>query len=171
MKKSSKKKIAQKKEMHAWRLCPVGEHWVRTHPLTIPPSRKSPIGKLTTRKGHCACNPTGKDQLYPDEIQEMAEKNFSKVKDKPCPIDLGFDAGSEYDDLIAGWTKYWNEVLQPQVSLEPNIVKALIASESGFREEMLANKNNLNSARGLMQILNSTRKTLVMKKASLRIIL
>ena len=103
MKKVSKKKVVKPKDMHSWRLCPSGEHWVRTHPLSIPPSKKNPAGGITTRRGRCASNPTGKDQLYPDEIQEMAEQNFSKVKEKPCPIDLGFeDVGNQYDDFIAG---------------------------------------------------------------------
>ncbi len=155
--KKKTKKSTSPDSLHAWRLCPAGEHWVRTHPMKIPPSKKNPAGGITTRHGHCARNPTGKDQLYPDEIQEMAEQNFSKVKEKPCSIDLGFKSkGDQYDDFIAGWTKYWNDVFKTKTPLNPNVVKALIASESGFNPKMLANKKNSNSARGLMQILNST---------------
>ncbi|MBK9323035.1 MAG: transglycosylase SLT domain-containing protein [Bdellovibrionaceae bacterium] len=129
--------------------------------MRIPPSKQHPAGSLTTRRGHCAKNPTGKDQLYPDEISEIAQQSFKNLKPKPCPSDLGFKKnGNKFDDLIAGWTRYWNEVINPNVPLDPNIVKALIASESGFNRDMLANKKNSNSARGLMQILNSTRKTL-----------
>jgi hypothetical protein len=156
------------KRIHPWRLCSAGRHWVRTHPLHIPPSEKDPTGHVTTRHGHCADNPSGKDQLYPDEIQEMADKNFSKVKDKPCPLDLGFHQnGNRYDDLIAGWTKYWNEVLRPAVPLDPNVVKALIATESGFDTNSLAN-NNQNGARGLMQITNDSRKILADEKGELK---
>lgn len=170
MKKSpNKKNSTQPQKAHSWRLCPSGEHWVRTHPLRTPPSRKNPTGGLTTRHGHCAHNPTGKDQLYPDEIHEMAEQNFSRIKERPCPIDLGFkNKGDQYDDFIAGWTKYWNEVFKPKTPLDPNVVKALIASESGFNPKMLANKKNSNSARGLMQILNSTRKNLGDEKGELK---
>lgn len=39
-------------------------------------------------------------------------------------------------------------------------MKALIASESGFSSSKLANKKNQNSGRGLLQILNKTRKIL-----------
>ena len=39
-------------------------------------------------------------------------------------------------------------------------MKALIALESGFESTSLANKRNSNSARGLMQITNDTRKLL-----------
>lgn len=151
----------QTKTPHPWRLCPAGEHWVSTHSMRIPPSKTHPIGHITTRHGHCSKNPSGKDQLYPDEILEITEQFFKNIKIKPCANDLGFKIkGTQFDDHIAGWTKYWNDVLKPKVLLNPNIVKALIASESGFNPEMLANKKNSNSARGLMQILNSTRKTL-----------
>lgn len=167
--KKKTKKIAEPKNIHSWRLCPAGEHWVRTHPMKIPPSKENPAGGVTTRHGHCARNPTGKDQLYPDEIQEMADQNFSEVKERPCPIDLGFkNKGDQYDNFIAGWTKYWNDVFKPKTPLDPNVVKALIASESGFNPKMLADKKNSNSARGLMQILNSTRKNLGDEKGELR---
>jgi len=73
-----------------------------------------------------------------------------------------------YDDLIAGWTKYWNDVLKPEEKLHPNVVKALIASESSFRPKQLANPKNSNSARGLMQITNNTRKILADEKGELK---
>lgn len=160
--RSVPKRVGSKKnlEPHHWRLCPYGEHWVNTHPTRVSPSKKNPACSITTRKGHCAKNPSGKDQLYPDEIKSISEDQFKTVKNQPCSMNLGFDDGSQFDELIAGWTQYWNEVFQPKVQLSPNIVKALIASESGFRTGLLANKKNSNSARGLMQILNSARKTL-----------
>ena len=103
--KGSSKKEPKPEKVHSWRLCPAGEHWVRTHPLSIPPSKKNPTGGVTTRHGHCAHNPSGKDQLYPDEIHEIGEQNFKNVKEKPCPLGLKYGkAGTKYDDLIAGWT-------------------------------------------------------------------
>lgn len=146
--------------VHPWRVCPYGEHWVRTHPLTVPPSETNPEGSITTRHEHCAHNPSGMDQLYPEEIQEIASQNFSSAKNKPCDLDLGYDNGDKFDDLIAGWVQYWNEVLKPDEPLDPNLVKALIASESGFEPTLLAKKKNSNSARGLTQITNDTRKLL-----------
>lgn len=149
------------KKVHPWRMCPYGQHWVRTHPLHVQPSKKYPDGHVTTRHAHCARNPSGKDELYPDEIQEIAVQHFSGLKKKPCPIKLDFgNAGHKYDDLIAGWTQYWNDVLNPADPLDPNIVKALIASESSFDPNKLANQKNSNSARGLTQITNETRKLL-----------
>lgn len=121
--KKKTKKVTEPKSVHSWRLCPAGEHWVRTHPMKTPPSKSNPAGGVTTRHGHCARNPTGKDQLYSDEIQEMAEQNFSKVKEKPCPIDLGFkNKGDQYDDFIAGWTKYWNDVFKSKASWEEAVM-------------------------------------------------
>jgi hypothetical protein len=49
---------------------------------------------------------------------------------------------------------------KPDQPLDPNLVKALIASESNFYPEKLNNEEDSNSARGLMQITNSTRKLL-----------
>lgn len=127
------------------------------------------IPSSKTRHEHCAKNPSGKDQFYPDEIQEVAKQHFSKVKSKPCPIDLGFkNRGSQYDDLIAGWTKYWNDVFKPEPPLDPNLVKALIASESQFNTKVLANPKDQNSARGLLQITNETRKILGNEKGELK---
>jgi len=146
--------------VHLWRVCLYGEHWVSSHPLHVPPSKENPFGSVTTRRGHCAKNSSDKDQLYPEEIAEIANQHFSSLKNKPCSLTLGFANGSSYDCPIAGWVQYWNEVLQPTELLEPNFVKALIATESGFNPAILANKKNKNSARGLMQVTNDTRKIL-----------
>ena len=160
-KKSKGKSKPQLPPVHPWRICPYGEHWVRTHPMHVPPSEKNPEGSITTRHQHCANNPSGKDELYPEEVQKIASQNFSNLKNKPCPLTSKFgDQGSKYDDLIAGWVQYWNDVLKPDEPLDPNLVKALIASESGFNPNSMANPNNSNSARGLMQITNQTRKLL-----------
>ena len=130
-----------KEKIHPWRLCPVGEHWVCTHKMRVRPSKEHPKGYETIRKAHCAHNPSGKDILYPAEIKEIAEQNFANIEPKPCSLELSFGKnGSKYDDLIAGWTKYWNDIFTPQVPLNTNVVKALIASESMFDPKILANK-------------------------------
>lgn len=155
---------------HVWRLCDVGEHWVRTHPLHVPPSEAHPNGYMTTRHGHCAKNPSGhNDQLHLHEIQEIAEQNFADVESKPCSLSLNYPYfKQEYDDLIAGWTKYWNEVLHPAEPLDPNFVKALIATESSFNPNAMANKKNPKSARGLMQVTDSSRQILSDQKGELK---
>lgn len=86
--------------IHPWRDCPYGQHSVVTHPLHIPPSKRHPTG-ITTRHFHCADNPSGKDELRPDEIKDIGEQHFANLKDKPCPLPLKFGVqGSEFDDLI-----------------------------------------------------------------------
>jgi hypothetical protein len=157
---STRAGLVPKAPVHPWRLCPEGEHWVKTHPMHVPPSQSHPAGSVTTRHAHCARNPSGKDQLYPDEIQEIAKLHFAGLKNKPCPLPLKFKHGSEFDDFIAGWVEYWNEVMKPDQPLDPNLIKALIASESGFNPVKLAKKTDSNSARGLMQITNDSRKIL-----------
>lgn len=159
-KTKDKSKKGSPPPVHPWRTCPYGEHWVRTHPMHAPPSKTHSDGSVTTRHEHCARNPSGKDQLYPEEIQEIANQNFSALKNKPCALSLGFDDGNKYDDFIAGWVQYWSEILKPDEPLDPNLVKALIASESSFKAKLLANPKNSNSARGLIQITNDTRKIL-----------
>jgi hypothetical protein len=148
------------KPIHPWRVCPYGEHQVVEHPKENRPSKVHPDGSTSTVHWHCASNPSGKDQLYPPEIREIAAQHFSNLKIKPCSHSLGFPKnGSKFDDLIAGWVQYWNEVLQPNQPLEPNLVKALIASESGF-ESKKVNSKGRDRARGLMQVTNATRKLL-----------
>ena len=64
--------------------------------------------------------------------------------------------------------RYWNDIFKPSEPLDPNFVKAMIASESRFNPEILANPQNSNSARGLTQITNKTRTILDNKKGELK---
>jgi hypothetical protein len=141
------------KKVHPWRFCGIGEHAVRTHPLHIPPSKSNPEGEVTTRHFHCAHNPLRKDIFTPIEIHAVAQRHFSRLKGPPCSLPLKFKNGSEFDDLIRGWTRYWNEVLNPKEPLDPNLVKALIASESGFKIKSGSTKKSRAAAWGLMQLL------------------
>ena len=59
-------------------------------------------------------------------------------------------------------------MFKPDSPLDPDVVKALIATESGFNAEILANKKTKNSARGFMQITNDTRKILGDEKGELK---
>lgn len=70
---NSKSKSTKASTSHSWRLCPLGEHWVTTHPMG---TKKG----VTTRQGHCARNPSHKDQLYFDEISEIKDQHFPKIK-------------------------------------------------------------------------------------------
>jgi hypothetical protein len=162
IRKSRKKQNStpSEKPLHPWRVCPYGQHQVVEHLRDNRSSKAHPEGSTSAVHLHCASNPSGKDQLYPPEIREIAAQHFSKLKTKPCPLSLGFPKnGSKFDDLVAGWVQYWNEVLKPDQPLSPNLVKALIASESGFEPKKISKKGR-DRALGLMQITNATRKLL-----------
>lgn len=108
------------------------------------------------------------DQLYPDEIIEIANRHFGRLKDLPTGNRLGSPNENKYDLLIAGWTKYWNDVFGPATPLDPNLVKALISTESDFGKTRKALAGKKNWARGLMQITDETIKTLKDEKGELR---
>jgi len=119
-----------------------------------------PKERTTDRDGHCSENPSHKDSIYPIELAAIAERRFSRLAGLPKADDLGYQNGNKYDDLIRGWTRYWNEILSPQEPLDPDLVKALIATESRFKPEAKPPGGSSNAARGLMQITNKTRKIL-----------
>jgi hypothetical protein len=85
----------------------------------------------------------------------------------PTPDSLDFPDGNQYDKEIGGWTKFWNDILNPEVPLDPNLVKALIATESSFKlpEDQ---KSHDGAARGLIQITENTRKILQDMNGELR---
>lgn len=136
--------------VHRWRLCPPGEHY-REATQVSPHLRKGKPVRGFPRRGTCAKNPSGKDQLYPEEIREISERNFSEFMRSPLPtIDEFGETGTLYDHLIQGWTQYWNDVLGPAEPLDPKLIKALIASESGFNPEAWNKQTGPARARGLM---------------------
>jgi hypothetical protein len=145
--------------LHPWRICPIGEHWVRDYERSGQTNKKKPGGKISVR-GYCRHNRTHRDLLYPDELNSIAQSFFSALTGPPDANDLGFAKGNEYDDLIRGWTKYWNDILQPSVLLDANLVKALVASESSFNPLADNHSKGAKKARGLMQVTESTRKIL-----------
>lgn len=147
---------------HPWRMCPQGQHWVRNH------QRRTPKGSQTTVHGHCRANPSQKDQIYSFELAEISKRHFNKVRFMPSSDDLGYRRGNEYDRLIAGWTKYWNEVLKPEHPLRPNLVKALIATESSFNPKAKALASKRNWARGLTQVTDQTLRILSDEKGEVR---
>ena len=153
---------------HSWRLCPPGQHWVNEHPLTIPPSKSKPRGGVTTRRGHCHGNPSHRDQLYPDEMNEMRNLYFSALNGLPNKDPSGRSERDQYDNLIRGWTQYWNEVFNPKEALDPNLVKALIATESDFNPKADTRAKGFGRARGLMQVTDGTRKILKDEKGELQ---
>ncbi len=148
--------------IHPWRLCPAGYYHVLQHPRSVPKG-------TTLVREHCRKNPSGKDQLYPGEISkitsshrvEFANVAMGKLKD---PHANGFD------DLILLWTKYWNDLLAgTSEKLDPDLVKALMRSESSFNENVKPQRiSKGNFARGLMQVSDQTRKALADEKGEIK---
>lgn len=134
--------VKQEEKAHPWRRCPKGMHFVREHETHISIVRE-----------HCAKNPSGKEELNHEEIQYITERYFDGLIGPPTAGVLKFIHADNYDKEIRGWTQYWNEIYKPNDKLDPNLIKALIATESGFRLDPPENK----TARGLMQIRNDTR--------------
>lgn len=146
------KTVEETRKVHPWRFCPTGQHWVRDH------------DRSNTRHGvhgYCRHSRSGKDEIQELEMDEIASKFFNKLEGPPCSKALGFSQGNKFDDLIRGWTRYWNEVLQPPEALDPNLVKVVISTESSFRarSENPGNRR-IGKARGLMQITEESWKIL-----------
>jgi hypothetical protein len=155
-------------KIHPWRTCPIGKHLVREHSLHIPPSKIHPDGMTTIRHQHCAVNPSKKDLLSFDEIQEITKMHFAKLIGPPTKEVLKeFQNADQFDDIIRGWVYYWNNIFNPKEPLDPNLVKALIATESGFdpKSENIIKKIH---ARGLMQITEQTHHILRDHKGELK---
>lgn len=156
-------------KIHPWRICPLGQHWVREHSRKTRPGRRNPLGLTSSVAGHCRENTSDKDQLYPDEIHEIALTRFPALRGKPSSYELGFGkATNEFDWLIRGWTRYWNDVLNPSPKLDPNLVKALIGSESSFDARLTNGKRGKHKATGLMQVTTQTREILQDEHGELR---
>jgi hypothetical protein len=51
------------------------------------------------------------------------------------PLLSDFPGSEKYDMLILGWVQYWNDIFKPEKPLDPKLIKALMASESSFRQD------------------------------------
>ncbi len=101
-------------------------------------------------------------------MNEIVEKHFADLTDGPKDDALDNDDGNKFDTLIRGWTKYWNETLSSEDPLDPNLVKALIATESSFNPKRTNRLKGVNRAIGLMQVTNGTRKILADENGELK---
>lgn len=149
-----------------WRSCPIGEYWVKRHPKHLK------TGKITDHDGHCRRNSSGKDLLMGEEIDLIISNElFKKPKVKVTTNNLGYRInGNKYDDLISGWTAYWNDVFKLDNPLHPNYVKVLMATESSFLSKSKASNQSkdIGAARGLIQLTEQTYKILKNHKGELK---
>jgi hypothetical protein len=123
--------------------------------------------------GHCRKNQSGKDKLKGDEISFISKLPiFQNTLPLPCAYKGKPDIrnANEFDVLIAGWCKYWNDIFKPQSPIEPNFVKALIESETHFKPKTKTpNKSKrIGSARGLIQITEETWRILKNTKGEIK---
>lgn len=125
---------------------------VREHPLHVPMSEKNPTG-MTIRDRHVRrLKGTYLDAV---EIENIFENYDRKNIVYPTKGKLNeYKDADIYDDVIAVWTDYFNKKFNADPPLDPDVVKALIASESGFRVDPPENKK----AFGITQIIPSTLK-------------
>ncbi|MCK5074320.1 MAG: transglycosylase SLT domain-containing protein [Bacteriovoracaceae bacterium] len=154
------------KKQHPWRKCPIGEHWVREHERKIGVSEKNLDG-VTIVEAHCRKNPSHHEIFVADELHEIAKKYFKNVKTMPKADKLGYPHGNDFDELIGGWTQFWNDIFNPKEPLDPNLIKVLIASESSFDVNISAN-STIGKARGLIQVTEQTRKILTDQDGELK---
>jgi hypothetical protein len=127
---------------------------VREHPLTVPVSKKNPTGK-TVRDRHIRRLP-GTD-LNRDQILEIFKNYKRKGLIYPTTKKLlkDYKNSDDFDELIALWIDYFSKKFAKQ-ALDPNSVKALIASESSFQVD----PKDKRIALGITQITKKTLKIL-----------
>ncbi len=133
---------------------------VREHPMHVPVSVKNPTG-VTIRDQHTRrlkgtyLDLTGIENLY---------KNYDKKNILyPAKNKLAQPNSDKYDEIIAVWCDYFNKKFVTNPPLEPNVVKALIASESDFRLDPRNPK-----ATGMTQITPETLKALLDPKGEVK---
>lgn len=144
-------------KLHPWRLCSMGSHFKggTTQKIGKDNSDITPF-IIPPEFWKCVKSSNGKDILHSEEIILISGMFFPYLTGSPKKDALDFPNGNEFDHLIRGWTRYWNDILEPEKNLDSNLVKALIGSESRFQ----LNPKPSQSARGLMQITKETRKIL-----------
>jgi hypothetical protein len=169
-KKISPKKSPDQKPIHPWRICPLGQFYRNGGIVRTYTQDDGKVIHQHPRRGGCVHSRSGKDFLYPEEIKEISKNYFnSRNLKRPCPNNSKGTKSDLYDDLIAGWTQYWNDIFNPKIPLDPNFVKALIESESSLSSNPDKNKmKSSDPAFGLMQVRNSTRKILANQKGEIK---
>ena len=107
---------------------------VHRHLRHVPVSKRNPTG-ITPVSQHL--RRISGSTLAAKEIKEITKQYKKKGLVYPTPNNLDCKDGNEYDDLIAIWVDYFNSkfITPPLAPLDPNIIKALIGSESDFKKD------------------------------------
>lgn len=124
---------------------------VRTHPRRYK-SKKSGATEITIVDEHPRV--IDKKVLTPSELLEIFNSYNQKGLVFPTSDDLEYKKnGLKYDALIAVWTDYFNKIHSADAPIDPNVVKALIGSESGFQDDPLGNDEAFGIAQITLQTL------------------
>ncbi len=127
---------------------------VREHPLHVSVSAKNPTG-ITIRDRHL--RRLKGTYLDAEEIESVFKNYDRRGLNYPASGKLKkYKDADKYDEVIAVWTDYFNEKFKADPPLDPDVVKALMASESGFGIDPSENKK----AFGITQITLATLKIL-----------
>ena len=123
---------------------------VREHPLHVPVSDKNPTG-ITIRDQHLRRIPGS--YLKREEIEVVFKNQIRDGLHFPSAGKIPKPKNADnYDELIAVWVDYFNSKLKTEPPLDPDVFKALLASESAFRHHTPENK----TAFGIAQITKET---------------
>ncbi len=129
---------------------------VREHPMHVPISGKNPTGE-TIRDQHLR-RLVG-TFLDADEISSIFKSYNRKSITYPTRGKLPkYINADNYDDVIAVWADYFNKKFNADPLLDPDVIKALLASESSFNPNPLSNRK---IALGIAQITKSTLKIML----------
>jgi hypothetical protein len=90
-------------------------------------AKKSPTG-ITVRDRHT--RRLKGTYLDREEIESVFKSYDRKGIAFPASKKLEHKNSDKYDELIAVWTDYFNKKFEANPPLDPDVVKALIASES-----------------------------------------
>jgi hypothetical protein len=105
---------------------------VHEHPMHVPVSKKNPAG-VTIRGQHL--RRLKGTYLDREEIDSIFKNYDRENLIYPAPKKLEFNNSDKYDEIIAVWTDYFNKKFSSDPPLDPDVIKALIASESEFVED------------------------------------
>ena len=123
---------------------------VREHPLHVPVSDKNPTG-ITIRDQHLRRLPG--TYLKREEFEEVFKNHRRNGLLFPSAGKIQKPKNADnYDELIAVWVDYFNSKLKTEPPIDPDVFKALLASESTFRHHTPENK----TAFGIAQITKET---------------
>jgi hypothetical protein len=129
---------------------------VREHPMIVPVSDKNPTG-ITIRDRHLRrLEGTYLDTAVIESIfKGYNRKNITYPTKKK--LTEKYKNADKYDEVIAVWSDYFNKKFNADPPLDPDVVKALISSESDFNPDPFGNRK---IAIGIAQITKKTLKIL-----------